>query len=660
MASDDTRICDSTTLSTATTGDAAQLDPVSPNGPPCLIVTGAPSADLIGRVFDLACGQDFVIGRGRDASFQVDDPGVSRHHVRVSQSKIGRCFLSDLGSSNGAYVNGRRVSQAVLLEGDRVQLGTATVLRYSARRRLDEKEERQRQALAASGVGTWEWDIATCRLSFTGGPRRLATLGRGDAWLAVHPDDRQPLRDGLTRAALDGGTADLECRLLGEGNRACWVNLRGEALRDESGAPVRLAGALVDVNTHKLAEQEMHRQALMFASLSDAILVIDLAGSILDWNPAAERLFGHSKADAIGRDPAKMLEPGEPMTFLATAQEVIAKEGRWKGERKLWRKNGTACQVEMEVIPVHDVLGRHLANLAVCRDLDVQRRTQAQLLLADRLSALGLLAAGVGHEIGNPLSAIGGNLGCLEGMLERSLGMSGGANLDEIRAMLADMREGVERISLVVRELKTYCRGAGNQGQPMATVDRAVDYALRIVKSQVSGRCQVVRELGDVPAVGIAEPQLGQVLVNLLINAAHAIDSGAARKEIRVSTSWDEKAHVVVLRVTDTGSGIPAAVLPRIFDPFFTTKPVGIGTGLGLYVCRNLVESEGGTIEVESRPGLGTTFTISLPPAASLPAVEGDGAPPARSSPAGRAVLAPELPPAGERLAGPRMAVVRI
>jgi PAS domain S-box-containing protein len=621
VTSDGTKIGDGPTPCAEVTARTARPSPAPPGGPPCLIVAAAPRADAIGRTFDLAEGQEYVIGRSREAHLQVQDPGISRRHARVRCPREGVYVVFDLESSNGTYLNGRRVQRAVLREGDRIQLGTATVLRFSTRRHLDERERRHHQALAAAGVGTWEWDARAHVLSFTGGSVQWMRGGGPDGWLAVHPGDRQRLRDDLQRVVATGGSADLECRVLGEADRVSWVSLRGELLSDEAGAPFRIAGALVDVSTRKKAEQELRRQALMFECLSDAVFVVDLAGVILDWNPAAARILGHSRAEALGRNPGDLLEPGEPQPFVEAAATGVAADGRWKGERWLRRKGGAICQAELDVVPLQDAAGHHLANLVVCRDVGEQRRLQAQILLADRLSAMGTLAAGVAHEINNPLAFIRANVGSLGEMIERPEGLGAG-DLQEALDMLGEMREGVDRIGLIVRELKTYGRAAAEEMEEGARVERVVSYALRIVKSETAKRARVVTELGDVPAVRIAEPQLGQVLVNLLINAAQAIDGDAAQNEVRVSSAWDGAARAVVLRVTDTGPGIPANVLPRIFDPFFTTKPVGVGTGLGLFVCRNLVEAAGGTITVQSKRGQGTTFTVSLPPAPHGPAEE--------------------------------------
>jgi len=596
------------------TGAAGLPSTVAPSGPPCLIVTGAPGADTIGRTFELGEDRECIIGRSPEAGLRIDDQGISRRHARVRSAGADVHVLTDLRSSNGTFVNGRRVRRVVLREGDRIQLGTATVLRFSRRRRLDEGEQRQRQALAAAGVGTWEWDASTRHLTFTGGSERLVRAAAGaDAWLAVHPDDRQRLRDELSRALATGAIADLEARLVRTGGRACWVSLRGELLRDESGAPLRIAGAVVDVSARKQAEEVMRRQALMFECMSDAALVVDLSGSILDWNPAAARLLGHSRSEALGRSPGELLEPGEPEPFHGAAAAGIAADGRWKGERTLRKKHGGNCLAEIEVVPLRDGGGRHLADLVVLRDVGEQRLLQAQLLLADRLSAMGTVAAGVAHEINNPLAFVQANLACLEDLLGGRGDLAPGERLRKASAMLADMREGVERIALITRELKSYSRTGPEAAEPHARVDRAVGYALRIVKGETSKRARVVTELPDLPAVLIAEPHLGQVLVNLLINAAQATSGPVSSNEIRLSATSDTEAGAVVLRVSDTGGGIPEALLPRIFDPFFTTKPVGVGTGLGLSVCRSLVEGAGGTISAESRPGRGTTFTITLP-----------------------------------------------
>jgi CheY-like chemotaxis protein len=151
------------------------------------------------------------------------------------------------------------------------------------------------------------------------------------------------------------------------------------------------------------------------------------------------------------------------------------------------------------------------------------------------------------------------------------------------------------------------------QGKVRGNVEAAVDWALSSTARELLLRARITRDMAPVPNVTLSETRLGQVLVNLLLNAAHAIDPGrVGENEVRLRVYSPEPGRVV-LQVSDTGHGVPAAMLPRLFEPFFTTKPVGRGTGLGLSVCKSIVEAAGGGIEVESKEGVGTTFSLSLP-----------------------------------------------
>jgi signal transduction histidine kinase len=229
---------------------------------------------------------------------------------------------------------------------------------------------------------------------------------------------------------------------------------------------------------------------------------------------------------------------------------------------------------------------------------------------------MGRLAAGVGHEINNPLSFILSNLRYALQELRDSGGNLSEEELGEVLSALAEASEGADRVRLIVQDLKTLSRPDDMALGPV-DVEAVVRGAAKMARHELRDRARLVEECAGVPLVRANAARLGQVFLNLFINAAHAITPGRAQEnEVRVVARVSAPGQVTV-EVRDTGSGIPAEHLRRIFDPFFTTKPVGMGTGLGLSVCHRIITAFGGELRVESEPGRGTAFLITLPMAES-------------------------------------------
>jgi two-component system cell cycle sensor histidine kinase/response regulator CckA len=255
-----------------------------------------------------------------------------------------------------------------------------------------------------------------------------------------------------------------------------------------------------------------------------------------------------------------------------------------------------------------------------------QLRMAAHLQEADRMVAVGTLAAGVAHEINNPLAYVVAAHGFIKDELELLSRELPPGRLEEVGQALADAREGASRVTTIVRDLKTFSRADEERTGPV-DLHRVIDSSSNMAAVELKHRAHLIKEYGRIPLVRGNEARLGQVFLNLLINAAHAIPEGHKdRNDIRVTTSMDDAGRAVV-EVRDTGSGIAHDVARHIFDPFFTTKPVGVGTGLGLFICRNIVTAAGGSIAVDSDPGNGTVFRVTLP-AAESSADEEQHAPP--------------------------------
>jgi nitrogen-specific signal transduction histidine kinase len=236
------------------------------------------------------------------------------------------------------------------------------------------------------------------------------------------------------------------------------------------------------------------------------------------------------------------------------------------------------------------------------RDVTERKHIEAQLMAADRMVSIGTLAAGVAHEINNPLAYVIANL---ELMRDDNLAA-------ESQESLKAAQDGAERVRKIVRDLKTFSR-SDEQRIDAVDVHSVLDAAANIASNEIRHRARLLKDYGaDVPRVAANESRLGQVVLNLLVNAAQAMPDGEAeRNRIIVCTRAEDE--MVVIEVQDTGQGISPEHRARLFDPFFTTKPVGVGTGLGLYISQQILSSMGGSISVESEPSKGSTFRLRIP-----------------------------------------------
>ena len=264
------------------------------------------------------------------------------------------------------------------------------------------------------------------------------------------------------------------------------------------------------------------------------------------------------------------------------------------------------------------------------------RRAQHQLLQSERLASIGQLAAGVAHEINNPIGYVFSNFGTLEVYLQRLFEMldayeqaeSALANRDiatglaalrgqveldylkqDIPMLMGESREGLSRVRKIVQDLKDFSRVDTHQEWVWASLHQGIDSTLNIVANEIKYRADVRREYGTLPDIECLPSELNQVFLNLLVNAAHAFGLERGLIVVRSGDAGDE----VWVEVEDNGSGIAPEYLARVFDPFFTTKPVGRGTGLGLSLAYGIVQKHHGRIDVRSEPGRGSCFRVTLP-----------------------------------------------
>jgi signal transduction histidine kinase len=262
----------------------------------------------------------------------------------------------------------------------------------------------------------------------------------------------------------------------------------------------------------------------------------------------------------------------------------------------------------------HDFLIKHrLTRLGVAVERELReaalRREKArmheQLMISDRMASVGILAAGVAHEINNPLAAVISNLDMALEDLD-----SPNPDVESIRESLADARTASDRVKNIVRDLRIFSRSEDETSGAVA-VDKVLESTLRMAANELRHRAHVVKKFEAIPPVAASEARLGQVFLNLVVNAAQAMPEGHAREnELRLSISVD--GNRARIDIADTGPGIPPEVMKRLFTPFVTTKPKGVGTGLGLSICHRIVTSFGGELTATTSTG-GTTFTVLLP-----------------------------------------------
>jgi PAS domain S-box-containing protein len=340
-------------------------------------------------------------------------------------------------------------------------------------------------------------------------------------------------------------------------------------------------------------------------SMAEGVIVSDDQGDVTHWNHAATSIL-RLQSDQLRRD---VLDASFPLARARGGEAVDRAEVRLQRE-------GEDRWLSVNARPLGDEASGPHGGVAVFRDVTDERAAHARMLVTERMASLGTLAAGVGHEINNPLMAVLGNLDMAIADLRRVRSRRPDLDdLDELSDELNDAREAAERVRNIVRDLKLFSR-SDEESRGEVRVEHALESSIRMVWNEVRHRATLVRDYKPVPPVFANESRLGQVFLNLIVNAAQAIPEGrASQHQIRVATSVASDDRVRI-DIADTGSGMPPDVVAQLFTPFFTTKPIGVGTGLGLSICHQLVTAIGGEITVDTEVGAGTTFSVFLPAAA--------------------------------------------
>ena len=380
-----------------------------------------------------------------------------------------------------------------------------------------------------------------------------------------------------------------------------------------------IAERMVDERSRRMStESALQNSEAGFRSLIEGSpdgIVVHRAGRIVYVNPSLRAALGYDANALMGHDFLQLFHAQDVekervrLAELGTSGKATSPQ-----EFRLLRRDSTSAVFEGVSIPL--VFEGKQSIAALLRDLTERKRMEQRLMLADRMVSVGTLAAGIAHEINNPLAYVMANLSFIQEEIEEISTNIPESKVKSLRELIAQAEDGSERVRIIIRDLKSFSRAdTGDEGP--VDIQSVLDSAINMAWNEIRHRAQLQKRCDHVAPVRGSEARLGQVFLNLLVNAAQAIPVGHA-SDNHIMVGVRQHLDRVVVEVSDTGAGIPSEVLPRIFDPFFTTKPVGVGTGLGLSICHNIVASVGGEISVESTVGRGSMFRVTLPVARML------------------------------------------
>lgn len=460
-------------------------------------------------------------------------------------------------------------------------------------------------------------------------------------------------------------------------------------IHDKQGRILNFVATMTDLTELRQMEESLRESEETFRSISsaanDSIIMLDEKGAISFWNTASETIFGYQADEVLGKDMHSLFAPERFHQAFRTGFANFQATGQGYAigktlELAAIRKGGEEFPMEVSLSAVHRQNQWHA--IGIVRDISERKRAEqdvqtyvteltrtnselktlnakleqahSQLIQAEKMASIGLLAAGIAHEINNPIGFIKSNIGTLEkyvqdfllvlnayknaesGLQEQKASFREVHELEErtlfeyekqdIFELLAETVGGIERVTKIVLDLKGFAHLESKAKWRVDDIHQGIESTLNVIWNELKYTCEVKKEYGVLPSVECVLPQLNQVFMNLLVNAAQAIES---KGTITIRTGAIEDR--VWIEISDTGKGIPPENIKTIFDPFFTTKPVGKGTGLGLSVSYDIIQKHHGRIEIESAEGKGSTFRVWLPtcqPVIDDDSIAGENGPP--------------------------------
>ena len=619
------------------------------NGAASAIVGRAPES-LIGQPFGaLLSSHDLELARAafgnvaertgayRDLESEVRRPDGSV----VALLTNARILRDDDGAFTGVTGMSRDVTASK--HASRELQRQATEQRELAAQ-LDIERVRFAEAQAVASVGSWELDLRTNTLAWSEESYRIFEIDKREfgasyeAFLErVHPDDRA-LVDRTFTASLDNRVPyAIDHRMLLPGGRIKVVHERCQTFYDAEGKPVRSIGTCQDVTANRLAETALFdsRQTLraVLDSVPHRVFWKDRESVYLGCNrPFAEDMGFSSPAEVVGKTDDDATWRASAESYRSDDREVVRTgEARLNYEEQMIFPDGRRGVLCTSKIPLRGRDGSVTGLLGTYEDITERRRLEQRRQHSSRLESIGTLAAGMAHEINNPLAYVTANIEVGREWLDDAIAQLRGElalpadarvyvrvleRLVELEEALRDANEGADRVRRLVLEVRQMAR-AEEATREHIEIRTVVETAIKMTHHRVRHAAVVRSRLEVTPLVHAADGSLVQVVTNLLLNAADAIGDGHADTNEIVISAFTDAEGWACIEVRDSGPGLRPEVLPRIFDPFFTTKRVGAGMGLGLSTSHNIVAGAGGRLTGESPADGGALFRVALPPSAS-------------------------------------------
>ncbi|HEY6880220.1 MAG TPA: ATP-binding protein, partial [Polyangiales bacterium] len=433
--------------------------------------------------------------------------------------------------------------------------------------------------------------------------------------LELLPREHRDFADLQIRRVLDGGELISFDFDLGGTAHTNWQRVRLAPLAVEG--DIRGVVAIgMSIEHERAVQRRAERLRATFDHVDEGMLVVDLStGSVIECNDAAARLLQVPHEELTDTAPSWLQlcpEGAARLGWGALLDELV--EGRTVRGRAILREGQ---EMNMELRATSRTLEGHTFAFVLCRDISADLSRERARATQERLATVGSLAAGVAHEINNPLAYVIANVQyALDSIAQWPLTRTHSDNdqtreRSQLKEALFEANEGARRVQRIVADLKTLARQGDDRVEPI-NVEHTLNWAVGVTMAEIRHRARLVKNWKPLPPVRGDEARLGQVFVNVLLNAAQAIEPGNAHDNEIIVNAFERDGRVVV-EVLDTGMGIPQENLTKIFDPFFTTKPRGIGTGLGLSICHEIIASMRGTLTAENRKERGAQFVVEIP-----------------------------------------------
>ena len=481
---------------------------------------------------------------------------------------------------------------------------------------LQESHSQLSRAEQIGEIGSWEWRIPENRVTWSDGLYKLFGLlpqefgATYESYLEqFHPEDREHVRQVVNNTLQVGGVFEFESRIFCKDGQIRHLHTRGETLSDELGQTLRILGIAIDITERKQAEKHIAYQAQLLANVNDAIVGSDEQYRLTAWNAGAESLYGWKAEEVLGQNGIELLRTEWTQEEANAMRHKIAQLGRWRGEATQLHKDGTRIPVEVSSIALRDESGKITGYVSVNRDITerkqaeaaVQRMTQDLLRSNAELEQFAYVAS---HDLQEPLRMVSSYMQLLSKRYQGKLD----SDADEFIAFAVD---GSKRMQNLINDLLTYSR-LGTRGEPMVLIscEKVLDAALMNLQLAIEeSHTTITREL--LPTAFCDPMQLAQVFQNLLGNSIKF--RGPRAPHIHISAKRQESEWIFSVR--DNGIGLDPKFRERIFDIFqrLHDRASYPGTGIGLAICKRIIQRHNGRIWVESQPGKGSTFYFTLP-----------------------------------------------